>query len=112
MNVKCEVRDGIAIVAIEGPLTAGTAEEFRRVFWTWYPDTGCKHVVLNLAAMDTLDSTGLGSFVAALKFVAERGGDIRIAALQKKPRLVFEITRSHRVFEILDTVEEAIRTAT
>lgn len=111
MIVKCEIREGAGVVAIEGPLTAATAEEFRRVFWSWYPQAGCKHIVLDLGAMDTLDSTGLGSFVAALKFVAESGGDIRIARLQKKPRLVFEITRSHRVFEILDTVEEALRAA-
>lgn len=109
MNVKCEIREGVGIVAIEGPLTAATAEDFRRAFWAWYPQAGCRRVILDLGAMDVLDSTGLGTFVAALKFVAEQGGDIRIARLQKKPRLVFEITRSHRIFEILDTVEEALR---
>lgn len=108
MNVSCEIKQDAGLVRINGPLTSATVEEFRRVFWAWMPQSGCRHVVLDLAAMDLLDSTGLGALVGALKLVAEKGGDIRVAALQKRPRLVFEITRSHRVFEIYDTVAEAL----
>ena len=108
MNVHCEVRQDTGIVRINGPLTSATVEEFRRVFGAWLPLSGCKNVILDLEAMDALDSTGLGSLVGALNMVIERGGDIRIAALQKRPRIVFEITRSYRVFDIFDTVTEAL----
>lgn len=111
MNVSCEVRHGTGLVRIAGPLTSGTVEEFRRVFWSWFPQSGCRRVVLDLAAMEALDSTGLGALVGALKLVAEKAGDICVAALQKRPRLVFEITRSYKVFEIFDTVEEALAAA-
>lgn len=107
MNVSCEVRKGTGLVRVHGPLTSASVEEFRRVFWSWYPQSGCKHVIMDLLGMESLDSTGLGSLVGALKLVAEKGGDIRVAALQKRPRLVFEITRSYKVFDIFDTVEEA-----
>jgi anti-sigma B factor antagonist len=36
---------------------------------------------------------------------------MKLACLQKKPRMVFEITRAYKVFEIFDTVEEAIKAA-
>ncbi len=34
---------------------------------------------------------------------------MKLASLQKKPRMVFEITRAYKVFEIFDTVEEAVK---
>ena len=67
--------------------------------------------MLDLSGMESLDSTGLGTLIGALKLVGEKGGDIKIASLQKRPRLVFEITRSYKVFEIFDTVAEALAAA-
>ena len=58
-----------------------------------------------------MDSAGLGSLIAALKRITERGGDMKLACLQKKPRMVFEITRAYKVFEIFDTIEEALKSA-
>jgi anti-sigma B factor antagonist len=56
-----------------------------------------------------MDSAGLGTLIAVLKRITERGGDMKIACLQKKPRMVFEITRAYKVFEIYDTVDEALK---
>ena len=69
------------------------------------------HPRRDLAAMAAL---GIGQFavlIALLKRATERGGDLRIARLCKKARMVFEITRFHRVFEIYDTLDEALRAA-
>jgi len=46
---------------------------------------------------------------ALLKRVADRGGGLKLCRIQNKVRLVFEITRAHRVFEILDTPDEAVK---
>ena len=112
MNVTCENRNGIGVVRVIGPLMASSVDEFTRVFWPWYPQSGCRNVVLDLSDMDALDSTGLGTLVVSLKYVSEKGGDMKIAHLQKRPRLVFEITRSYKVFEIFDSLDEALKAAT
>ena len=39
--------------------------------------------------------------------VEAAGGEVRLACLQAHPRIVFDITKVFRVFEIFDTVEEA-----
>lgn len=108
MTITTEIQGGIGVIHVDGPLTAATIDEFRRIFWPWYVLAGCRNVVLDLGGVESLDSTGLGTLVAALKLASEKGGDIRIANLQKRPRLVFEITRSYKVFEIFETVAEAI----
>lgn len=111
MTVTSENRKGVGLVRVTGPLLAANVDEFRGAFWPWYPQSGCRNVVLDLAAMDALDSTGLGTLIGALKLVGETGGDIKVAALQKRPRLVFEITRSYKVFDIFDTVDQALQSA-
>jgi anti-sigma B factor antagonist len=58
-----------------------------------------------------IDSAGLGLLIALLKHVGGRGGDLKLSALPKRVRLVFEITRTHRIFEIHDSLEEAILSA-
>ena len=112
MSTTCTVKDGVGLVIPGGPLLAATADDFRATFGNWLKaEAGLRHVVLDMAKVDALDSSGLGAIVAALKRVAERGGDLKIARLGPRARLVFEITRSHKVFEIHDTVEEALAAA-
>ncbi|HOH47134.1 MAG TPA: STAS domain-containing protein, partial [Candidatus Cloacimonadota bacterium] len=64
---------------------------------------------LDMAECDFIDSTGLGTIVACLKSASQGGGDIRIARLQDKPRMVFDITRAHKIFDIFDDLDAAIQ---
>lgn len=57
--------------------------------------------------MTHIDSSGLGLLVRALQKARAAGGEVRLACLQAHPRIVFDITKVFRVFEIFDTVEEA-----
>jgi anti-sigma B factor antagonist len=112
MSVACTKEQGIGIIALSGPLTAATVEAFREQLAAWQAgEADIKNFVFDLSSVDFMDSAGLGSLIAALKRITERGGDMKLACLQKKPRMVFEITRAYKVFEIFDTLEEAIQAA-
>jgi len=110
MNVRFDLSEGHGIVTVTGALNAACVDSFRDQFHRWMGDNdGIRKIVLDLAAMDFIDSAGLGVLIAMLKRVSERGGDILIAKLQKKARVVFEITRAYKIFEIYDSVEEALK---
>ena len=112
MSVACTKQNGAGMVSLSGPLTAATVEAFREQLAAWQAgEPEVKNFVFDLSAVDFMDSAGLGALIAALKRITERGGDMKLACLQKKPRMVFEITRAYKVFEIYDTVEEAVRMA-
>jgi anti-sigma B factor antagonist len=112
MSVACTKEQGIGIITLSGPLTAATVEAFREQLAAWQAgEADVKNFVFDLSAVDFMDSAGLGSLIAALKRITERGGDMKLACLQKKPRMVFEITRAYKVFEIFDTLEEACNAA-
>ncbi len=109
MNMRTEIRDGKGVVTVCGPLNAACVDSFREKMQRWLAgNEAVLQIVLDASEMDYIDSAGLGVLIALLKRVTERGGDIRIARLCNKARMVFEITRAFKIFEIFDTVEEAL----
>lgn len=100
---------GIGVVTLAGILSAGQVDGLRRRFSEWLQGewtTG--KVVVDMSAVELIDSAGLGLLIAMLKQMAARGDDLKLAGLRKAVRMVFEMTRMHRIFEVFDSVDEAI----
>ena len=111
MLVNCSRKNGIGIFQIKKSLTAATVDALREQISSWQEaESDVKNYVIDMEKVEFMDSAGLGTLIAVLKRVTERGGDMKIAALQKKPRMVFEITRAYKVFEIFETVDDALKT--
>ena len=110
MAVTFQLKDGVGVVVVAGALTSAGVDSFREQFVAWWQSLPeVRNVVMDLSGVDFLDSSGFGSLIALLKRVSERGGDMKIAGLQKKVRMVFEITRAYKVFEIFDNASEAVK---
>lgn len=67
-------------------------------------------VVLDLAAVDFLDSSGLGAIVAVRKYLP-RGANLHLANLRPAVARVMALTRMDRVLPIHDSVEAACAAA-
>ncbi len=110
MNLRMEIREGKGIATLSGALNAAGVDTFREQMLKWMTENeAVRQIVLDAGNLDYIDSAGLGVLIALLKRTTERGGDIRIARLGSKARMVFEITRAFKIFEIFDTVEEAMQ---
>jgi anti-sigma B factor antagonist len=110
MQLTCSRINGIGVVEVGHSLTAASVDAFRDQLASWQEaESDVTNFVVNLEKVDFMDSAGLGSLIAVLKRISERGGDMKIACLQKKPRMVFEITRAYKVFEIYETVDDALK---
>lgn len=64
-------------------------------------------VVVNMAEVAFLDSTGLGTLVESLKQAEELGGTLRIAGAQERVVKLFRITGLDSVFTMDDSVDDA-----
>lgn len=104
LNFKQEERVGI--IEVIGRLDAYHAPELRAMYDSVADQA--VNFVFDMSRCEFVDSTGLGTIVACLKSASQGGGDIFIANLQDKPRMVFDITRAHKIFHIFDDVEAAI----
>lgn len=107
MLIDFEERDGIIVISPEGRIDANNAPFLKDQFQLRLKHS--KFFVFDLAKVDFIDSTGLGALVACLKYAGEESGDVVVANLQPKPRMVFEITRAYKIFEIYDNLEMAVQ---
>ena len=110
MNIRFESHGNRGIAVVSGALNVTAAASFREQAGRWVDEhPEMKLAVVDLADVDFLDSAGLGALLALLRKAGERGGDVRIAGLRKPVRMIFEITRTYKVFDIYDTAAEALR---
>ena len=65
------------------------------------------NILFDLGKMTHIDSSGLGVLVQVLQKAKAIGGKVVLAALQPGPKIVFDITKVSRVFEIVPTVADA-----
>ena len=105
MEVKTETGENLTKVAIVGRIDASCAVELKRTLDAQI--ARCPNVLCDLAEMTYVDSAGLIVLVGALKSCRAVGGTCRLARLRPAPRIVFDITKVTRAFEIYDTVEAA-----
>jgi anti-sigma B factor antagonist len=70
--------------------------------------TGNAHVVVDLARVDFLDSTGLGVLVGAHRRLRAGGGSLRLVIPHERLLKIFRITGLDTVFEIQSSVADAI----
>ncbi|GMU38150.1 MAG: Anti-sigma-B factor antagonist [Phycisphaerae bacterium] len=66
------------------------------------------HVVLQLAAVSYLDSSGVGTLVEVARRVKAYSGKLTLVAPNDRVRSIFEVTRLDRFFNIAATEEEVL----
>lgn len=105
MQIKLSERDDVFFVEIEGRFTVGS----EGIFKTEMASLGGKasKIVFDCSKMEYIDSTGLGAVVRFFKEFTAKGGKFALAALQPKPKMVFEITRAYKIFDIFDNAGQA-----
>ena len=92
-------------VEIDGRLVAAVAPSLREEILGKIQDG--TNVLFDLSGMVHIDSSGLGVLVQVLQKVKAGGGKVVLASLQPGPKIVFDITKVSRVFEIVSTVADA-----
>jgi anti-sigma B factor antagonist len=105
MSWEIKKDDNLLTVAIEGRFVAAVAPDLREEVSAKISDG--TNVLFDLGKMVHIDSSGLGVLVQVLQKVKAGGGKVILAALQPAPKIVFDITKVSRVFEIVPTVADA-----
>lgn len=96
---------GLAISLTEPRLDAVNAPAFKDAA-TALLSGGDNRVILDLARVDFVDSSGIGALVGLLKRIGTRG-DLAITGLRPAVERAFKLTRMDRVFAIFPDVAAA-----
>lgn len=101
-----ESGDVLVVTALLTTFDARNSKEFRTQTEKAISDR--TQVVLDLAAVEFMDSSALGTLIPLLRSITARGGDLRLAGLQDRVQMLFELTRLYRVFSIWPDVDAAV----
>src|SRR5262245_23652414 len=66
-------------------------------------------IVMDLSHVELVDSSGCGAFIGFLRQLKSSGGDMKLCGVSKMVRGLFELVRMHRIFDILNTRDEAVK---
>src|SRR4030042_135700 len=109
MSVKTEVKNDLTVCCIEGEIDVNTASDIKKVFEKLIAKKTPK-IVINLAKVTYVDSSGLATLVEMLKNMRVYGGRMRLTSMSHKIKSLFEITKLEKLFEIIEDEAEAIGT--
>lgn len=103
-------QSGVTVVEVNGRFDAVAAPEMKARLHDLIQE-GRNLLVVDLSSMDFIDSAGLGVLVSCLRRAAAEGGDLRLAEVPPFCRSIFELTRLTRVFDVTESLEQAIEAA-
>jgi anti-sigma B factor antagonist len=100
--------DGVSLVALNGRIVLGEESNALREQLKSLNAAGKKKIVLNMAEIDYIDSSGLGALVAAHLSAKDAGASIRLCDLGKKFHEVMQLTKLLTIFDVYDTQAAAV----
>ena len=100
-------REGIDILAIKGRLTAGESNPMREKIAELLA-AGKAKIILDLAHVEYIDSTGLGGLVISYTQLKKAGGALKLMRLNRRNVELLALTRLHTVFEVFAEEQDAV----
>lgn len=99
--------DGVDIVKVSGDIHLSTAPQFRERLATIIGN-GDGRLVLDLTAVEFIDSTGLSVLLAGLRMVSQRHGHMALVCRNPTVLRLFEITSLDTTFAIFADLPAAV----
>lgn len=99
----------VTVLALSGEITADDGDI---VLGRWIDDLirkGQVKIVVNLADVTYIDSSGVGMMVAEMKMVRQKGGAMKLADLTARSHHLLAMTKLRLVFDIFEDEASAVR---
>ena len=110
MNIQERTIGPVVVLDMEGRLVAGESQGQLKDKINSLMLHGRLQILLNLAEVSYIDSTGLGQLVSSYSTVTRYKGQIKLLNLTKKVQDLMAICRLSTVFETFESEAEAIST--
>ena len=107
MKIKSHTSNGVTVLNLIGRFEAQNSSSVRATIKEVMGKTPA-NVVINLKDVQFIDSSGLAVLVQGMKLAKNAKGQLRLCGLQQKVRIIFELTRLDKVFEIFADESSAV----
>ncbi len=108
MDINFRTNGNVTILDLQGNLTIGAAEEELRQSVERFVAEDQKYLLINLANVPMIDSSGIGSLVKSFTHAKNKGGKLKLLKPTRLARQLLSITGLLSVFETFDDEATAV----
>jgi anti-sigma B factor antagonist len=111
MILRATYRDAgpVTVLDMSGRITLGDGSALLRKTLRELLEQKRSRILLNLADVDYIDSSGIGELVSGYTSVKNRGGELKLLHLTKKVHDLLQITKLYTVFDVYSDEQIAVR---
>ena len=113
MKIKKRMMGDVAILDVSGKLLGGppSSQELKDQVYQLL-DEGVKKFVIDMEGVKRMNSSGIGILISILTSIKNRGGALKLAAVNEMMEGLFVITQLNSIFETYKTSEGAAKSFT
>jgi len=108
LDINVRARSQVHVIQLRGPLRLGEAVDGFRQALDELRDSGHARLVINLAEVPMIDSSGIGLLVRALASVKQRGGNIKLVNPSKFAVQTLKLVGVLNLFEVFNDEDKAV----
>jgi anti-sigma B factor antagonist len=109
LSLDYRLDSGVAVVTVTGELDMSTSGLLREGLLRVLTDEHRRGVVVNLAGVTFIDSTGTGVLVGVLHRVRTTDGRLAVAAPSRAARIILDIAGLAKILQVHDSEADAVR---
>jgi anti-sigma B factor antagonist len=108
LQISARHLDKTTILDVSGDIDLASSPDLRKALLRELRELRIPRVVLNLKAVEYVDSSGVASLVEGLKASRDVGSRLVLLGLNAAVREVLQLSKLTRIFEIAETEEQAV----
>jgi len=108
LEIQQREREGIVILKLDGRITMGPEAGVLRERVAELNAAGTRNLVLDMAGVSYVDSTGLGALVMCATSLRKNGGNVKLLNLNRRNIELLVMTKLATVFEIFTDEQDAV----
>ncbi len=108
LNIRERQAGDITVLDMDGRITIGEGSVALRSAIRRLLEEGKKNILLNLAGVGYIDSSGIGELVSSYTAIKNQEGQLKLLSLTEKLRDLLTITKLLTVFDAYETEADAL----
>ena len=108
LNISERQVGDVTILDMDGKITIGEGSVALRTAIRRLLEEGKKKILLNLAKVNYIDSSGIGELVSSYTAIGKESGQLKLLNLTQKLQDLLTITKLLTVFDVYESEDEAL----
>jgi stage II sporulation protein AA (anti-sigma F factor antagonist) len=109
LRITTETKKDVLVVRLQGELDHHTAEDLRTKVDDILRNPEIRHILLSLADLSFMDSSGIGVILGRFKQISARSGEMVVCSINPTIYRIFEMSGLFKVIKFRENEAEALQ---